>query len=108
MIADEPLGEGVQRRDRSFVDLGHRLRRDGAGAGRLLELETDAIAQLGGRHLGERDRGDAPHRHARLDQLDDAPDQRCRLARAGTGLHEEGGGESGVHRLPRHLIGRHG
>ena len=57
---------------------------------RGLEAGPDAVAQLGGRGLGERDRGELAQLHAPgRDERDDAVDQRGRLARAGARLDED-------------------
>ena len=85
----------------------------------LLELAAHAVAQLGRRLLGERDRRDRPHRHREAptlggDELDDSIDEHLGLAGSGTGLDEQrvvevdarpprGAGSSAVRRASRLL-----
>ena len=77
VLADERVGEGVERRA--------RRRRGRAG-----DAGGDPVAQLLGGLAGERER---QHRVGRgpalLDAVDDRLDQRRRLAGAGAGQHEE-------------------
>ena len=67
-----------------------RPRRSSSSVRRPFELTADAVAQLGRRLLGERDRHDLAHRDAgHGDERDDAVDQRLGLARARARLDEQ-------------------
>jgi hypothetical protein len=110
VLAEDALGEAVERPDRGAVEVVER----GAAAGRPLgvgraaraargigavgqlggQRSADPVAQLGRCLLGEGDRGDrVERRSAAGDEPDDAVDERARLARAGPRLDEQGGGE---------------
>ena len=87
-LEQDAPGEGVQRADRGVVEgveRGLAQRRRPA----LGEPLAEAVAQLGGGLLGERDGGDHVDRHALVDEREDAPDERGRLAGAGAGLDEQ-------------------
>ena len=96
VLGEDALRERVEGRHRGSVELLERAR-GSCGHHRIgiaregFEGAPDAVAQLGGRLLGERDRGDLPHGHvARDHEGHDAVDERLGLARTGTGLDEEG------------------
>ena len=104
-LEQDAPGEGVQRADRRLVE-----RLEGAGAPsrrrRRAELGADAVAQLGGRLLGERDRGDGVDRDALVDEGEDARHQRRGLAGTGAGLDEQGGVGPRADAITGVLVGR--
>ena len=86
VLHEEPLRERVQGRHRGAVEIveggGGACRRHRMGVhliridGHAFEFAADAVAQLGGRLLGERDGHDLAHRHVgHGDQRDHAVDQ---------------------------------
>ena len=95
------LRERVERADRRVVELVEP--HVAAGALRIvevlvartsLELTAHAIAELGRRLLGERNRGDCAHRHRQVgtvgrDELHDPVDEHLRLSGARARLDEE-------------------
>ena len=88
-VEQQPAGERVQRADRVRGRAG-RGQRSPAGVDCDAEVGADPGAELGGRLLGERDRGDGGDVDAALDQVDDAVDERAGLAGTGSGLDEQG------------------
>ncbi len=121
-LGQQPLRERVQGADRCRIEIVDRLRaalahghRLAGGASALLELAPDAVTQLGRGLVGEGDGRDGAHRQGstrgpRLvrtvgrDELDDAPDQRLRLAGARAGLDEHRVVELGVDRGARAVV----
>ena len=79
--------------------------RSGAAAG-LVELGAEAVAQLGGGLLGERDGGDGVDRHALVDEREDAGDERGGLAGAGAGLDEQRRRGVGADAVASGLVGQ--
>ena len=100
VLGEESLREPVQGGERGVVDLVERSTTaravglvvdpvDSAGRGGL-QAGPDAVAQLSGRGLGERDRGElAELDGTRRDQCHDAVDEGRRLPGARTGLDED-------------------
>ena len=88
-LEQDAAGERVQRADRGVVEaVEGGLTRVGSPGGSASTL-AQAVAQLGGGLLGERDGGDGVDRHALVDEREDAPDERGGLAGAGAGLDEQ-------------------
>ena len=101
-LAEQRAAEGVDRPDRRFLQLAHRLlhpprlRRPRAPGDFRFEALPDAQAQVAGGALGEGDRGDAGHvRPPRPDEFHHAGDERGGLAGAGGGFHDQRGVEVG-------------
>ena len=99
VLGENPLGEAVQRRERGVVDVVQGrpapfplVGREHRVGGALLEAGANAVAQLAGGGLGERDRRElADLDTAARDQRHDSRHERGGLARARAGLDEEGG-----------------
>ncbi len=115
VLAEDPLGEAVERPDRGPVEVVERgpAARRPAGVAAVRELgrqrPADPVAQLGRGLLGERDRGDRVEgRRAGRDQLDDPVDEGAGLARAGPRLDEQRGGEVARDAVAGDLVGRGG
>ena len=120
-LAQQPGGEGVDRRDLSGLELGQGLAqareprivepREHLGAPRgvaqqRFELAPHALAQLARGLLGERDGHHlVDGRVAAVEQAgDEAVDEHARLARARARLDQEGGGEIVAHATPHGLV----
>ncbi len=115
VLGEDALGEGVEGADGGAVELadgglaaGGRLGRGGGSLGVLVEIATHAIAQLGAGLLGEGDGGDVLELDARGHQSDHPVHQCGGLARSGSGLHEERGGEVVVDPVAGGLVGGRG
>ncbi len=99
VLGENALGETVQRRERGVIDVVQRrpapfplVGRERRVGGALLEAGANAVAQLAGGGLRERDRRElADLDAAARDQRDDSRDESRGLARARAGLDEEGG-----------------
>ena len=99
-LVEQPAGEAVQGGDGGQVGLGDGPAAPGGGLvvaglvgalGLDLEPHPDAGAQLGGGRLGEGDGGHVVEPHAVVEhQVGDPLHQGGGLARAGTGLDEQG------------------
>ena len=114
-LRQQPAGEGVQRAHGCVVEVGERgVGQVGCGVISRVdglrppgdELGAQPVAQLGGRLLGERDRGDLGDRHAGEHEVDDPPDERRGLAAAGAGGDEQRALEVVDHQPSRRSIGR--
>ncbi len=79
-------------------------RADSVGVPR--ELRAEPSAQLGGRLLGERDRGDLGDRHAGLDEVHDPVDERTRLPGTCARLDEQRVVEVAADPLAIGVVGR--
>ena len=107
---EHPLGEGVQRAQGGLVEVvegGGEARRGALLAdGPLLERHPDAVAQLVGGLLRERDGGDRLDRRTRGDQGHHPVDELGGLAGPGPGGHEQGRVEVVRDALPDGLVGQ--
>ena len=104
-LEQDAPGEGVQRADRGVVEALQRGLAQRPVA-RLVELGTEAVTQLGGGLLRERDGGDDVDRHALVDEREDAGDEGGGLAGAGAGLDEQRRRGVGADAVARGLVRR--
>jgi hypothetical protein len=116
VLAEDAEREAVQRGDGRDVELLERgagtVGEDRVGTRRVVdEGLADAVAQFGGRGLGEGDGCELPERHLLVQhEPHDAGDERGGLAGAGAGLDEERlvdavGGDAGADVLVDEPVG---
>ena len=114
-LLQQVRAEAVDRADVRFLELEEppveprAHARVGELGTRPLELAPETELQLARRLLRERHRDEvAQLAPAALDDLDDPPDERGRLSRAGRGLDDEGLVELAPDRLTRVVVGQGG
>ena len=101
------MGASSRSRESGLQTLVLDRRETGVGCGeQLVEPLPDALAQLAGRLLGERDGGDGPDRRPGTHAGDEPLDEQARLAGARTGMHQERGRELRGGPCTRLVIGR--
>ena len=112
IVVQDPAGEGVQRADRGVVE-GVEREVHPLGVDRVVgiglcrdQLGPQAMAQLGGRLLGERDGGDRADLDTARHERHDPTDQAAGLARTRPRLDEQIGAEIGGDRQPVGAIGQ--
>ena len=112
IVVQDPAGEGVQRADRGVVE-GVEREVHPLGVDRVVgiglcrdQLGAQAMAQLGGGLLGERDGGDRADLDTARHERHDPADQAAGLARTGPRLDEQVGVEIGGDRQPVGAIGQ--